>query len=71
MPTLPVHDACKRCGDTLEGVVRHLGLCGRCMATPAKPRTIPQARYGWQQGRDGSRESGDGSREEAVTWPKR
>jgi hypothetical protein len=48
MPHLPDHEACKRCGDDLTGFLRAIGVCGRCMQTPALPTQVPNPVYGWR-----------------------
>lgn len=48
MPRLPDHDACKKCGEDLTGFLRAIGVCGRCMQTPAVPTHVPRPTYGWQ-----------------------
>lgn len=45
MPRLPVHEACKRCGDDLLGFLRAIGVCGRCMQTPSVPTSVPRPTY--------------------------
>lgn len=45
MPQLPDHDSCNRCGDDLTGVVRAIGVCGRCMQAPTVPTSVPRPTY--------------------------
>jgi hypothetical protein len=62
MPTLPDHDACKRCGDDLAGFLRAIGVCGRCMQTPTLPTQVPNPVYGWRV---------QPRQRRTFVWPKR
>lgn len=45
MPRLPVHEACRRCGEDLTNFLRAIGVCGRCMQTPAVLTSVPRPTY--------------------------
>jgi len=51
MPRLPRYDTCKRCGQDLEGVSRHLGLCAECIDQPARVVRVKRGAYSFTEAR--------------------